>query len=63
MGRNTIIWENTYWTPYLHMDFNCHNVVMATLLCNDEINDNDFRMKLPMLLWVQIFSFWQSKIF
>lgn len=61
--RNTISWENTYWTPYLHMDFNCHKMIMTTLLCNDELNDNDFRMKLPMLLWLQIFSFYQNKKF
>jgi hypothetical protein len=58
VNRNIIVWKNTYWTPYLHKDFNCHKMVMTTLLCNDEYNDNGFKMKLPMLVWTQIFSFW-----
>ena len=61
--RNTLLWNNTFWKPYLHKDFHCHKMIMTTLLCNDEINDNDFRMKLPMLLWIQIFSFWKSQLF
>ena len=61
--RNTISWRNTYWTPYLHMDFNCHKIIMTTLLCNNEYNDNDLKLKLPILIWIQIFSFWQSKFF
>ena len=60
---NTISWRNTYWTPYLHMDFNCHKIIMTTLLCNNEYNDNDLKLKLPILIWIQIFSFWQSKFF
>ena len=60
VNRNTIIWKNTYWKPYLHMDFNCHKMVMSTLICNDEYNDNGFRMKLPMSVWTYIFSFWLS---
>jgi len=59
--RNTIIWKETYWKPYLHKDFHCHKIVITTLLCNDEINDNEFRMKLPMSVWLYIFSFWQAK--
>ena len=58
--RNTLIWKNTYWKPYLHRDFNCHNMLMTTLLCNGEYNDNDYRLKLPMSLWTYIFSFWLS---
>ena len=61
--RNTIIWNNTFWQPYLHSEFNCHKIVMTMLLCNDEYNDNEFKLKLPMSVWLYIFSFWQAKSF
>ena len=61
--RNTIIWNNTFWQPYLHTDFNCHKIVISTLLCNNEINDNGVILKLPMTVWLYIFSFYQFKIF
>ena len=63
--RNTLLWHNTYWKPYLHTEFNCHKMVMTTLLCNDEKHDNnnEYRLKLPMLVWIYIFSFWQYKMF
>ena len=61
--RNTIIWNNTFWQPYLHSEFNCHKLVMTMLLCDDEYNDNEFKLKLPMSVWLQIFSFYQYKMF
>jgi hypothetical protein len=61
--RNTIIWKETYWKPKLHIDFNCHKMVISILICNDEINDNEFKLKLPMSVWLYIFSFWQCKQF
>ena len=63
--RNTLLWHNTYWKPYLHTEFNCHKMVMTTLLCNDEKNDtnNEYSLKLPMLVWIYIFSFYQSQLF
>ena len=30
---------------------------------NDEKNDNEFKLKLPMSVWLQIFSFYQYKMF
>jgi len=65
VNRNIIIWTNTYWKPYLHTDFHCHKMIMTTLLCNDEKHDNnnEYRLKLPMIVWIYIFSFYQYKMF
>ena len=61
--RNTIIWKETYWKPKLHIDFNCHKMVISTLLCNDEHDVNEFKLKLPITVWLYIFSFWQTQLF
>ena len=58
LKNNCIQDAQKFWYPRLHSSFNCHDKVMATLICN-----GCFSVKLSMAGWMYIFSFWQKNQF
>ena len=63
LDQNRAKFDAKFWIPWFHMSFtnndeSCHQMVMASLLCNSQ-----FSKILPMHIWIDIFSFWQRKKF
>lgn len=69
LKRNNTLYNQQFWTPHLHDSFdsdfiiglniaNCKKIIMTSLICNTEL-----QTQIPILLWRQIFSFWQRKNF
>jgi hypothetical protein len=70
IDKNKSVYNNVYWTPWDHLTFKnihnpeeyvtfeCHQLVMGTLVCNSYLQD-----KLSIYLWQYIFSFYQRKQF
>jgi Ran GTPase-activating protein (RanGAP) involved in mRNA processing and transport len=56
--RNEKMRALQFWKPCHHPTFSCHQIVMSSLLCNDE-NSNSTR--IPSRVWEYIFSFLQRK--
>ena len=69
LKRNNTLYTQQYWTPFIHYSFesdfifgfnmsNCNDIIMTSLICGSEVDN-----RIPILLWRQIFSFWQRKDF
>jgi hypothetical protein len=56
-------YEEQYWIPWKHSyfsnrDSSLHEIVMTSILCNSTLS-----YRLPLHVWIYIFSFWQRKQF
>jgi len=70
IDNNKNLYNSVYWNPWKHLSFKnidkpedyitfeCHQLVMATLVCNSYL-----QTKLSIYLWQYIFSFYQKKQF
>jgi len=61
IAQNKLLWENQYWSPWLHKDFPdlSHTIIITTLLCNRFKENFPALPALPDHVWYLIFSFWQ----
>ena len=62
IDENNVLFRSQNWLPHLHNSFpqQCHQIILATLLCNRSPNNHP---ALPDHVWFLIFSFWQPKKF
>ena len=55
--RNMELYKITpFWSPWIHSSFPCHNIVVASLVCNTE-----FGLYIPERIWKYIFSFFERQ--
>lgn len=69
LKRNNTLYNQQFWSPYIHYSIendyiygfniaNCNEIIMSSLICGTEVD-----YQIPMVIWRQIFSFWQRKNF
>lgn len=72
--RNQLLYDNSFWFPYKHLDFIpqnsfgslfnnnlCNNIIVSSLLCNSVYNPNI--PNIPTHIMLYIYSFFQRKMF